>query len=266
VEGYGPETFGERMADVYDTWYGTRRAEATTTEAVEVLADLAAGGTVLELAIGTGRVALPLAARGLPVHGIDASEAMVAKLRAKPGGNAIPVTIGDFADLAVNGTFDLIFVVFNSLFNLTSQDDQVRCFHNVAQHLSAGGVFVVEAFVPKHADLASDQALRVVDITTDSVTLEVSVHDPVTQTVQYQYIAITQDGVRLYPVPMRYAWPSEMDLMARLAGLELRERWGGWGRSPFTESSSGHVSVYARAQPQAQGGKSGYRRTRRCTE
>jgi SAM-dependent methyltransferase len=250
VKEYGPETFGERMADVYDTWYGTRLAEATTLESVEVLAELAAGGTVLELAIGTGRVALPLAARGLSVHGIGASKAMVAKLREKPGGDAIPVTIGDFADVAVDGEFDLVFVVFNTLFNLTSQDDQVRCFHNVARHLTAGGVFVVEAFIPDIAGFVDDQAVRAVHLTTDSVTLEASVHDPVAQTVQYQYIVITQDGARLYPVPLRYAWPSELDLMARLADLELRKRWGGWDRSPFTASSSGHVSVYARAEPQ----------------
>lgn len=249
MKGYGPETFGERMAEVYDTWYGTRLTEATTLESVEVLADLAAGGKVLELAIGTGRVALPLAARGLSVCGIDASKAMVAKLREKPGGDAIPVTIDDFANVAVNGEFDLVFVVFNTLFNLTSQDDQVRCFHNVARHLSAGGVFVVEAFVPDSAGFVDDQAVRAVHLTIDSATLEASMHDPVTQTVQYQCIVITQDGTRLYPIPMRYAWPSELDLMARMAGLELRERWAGWDRSPFTASSSGHVSVYARTKP-----------------
>ncbi len=246
MKGYGIETFGERMADVYDAGVGPRPSEAGTLESVEVLADLAAGGTVLELAIGTGRVALPLAARGLSVHGIDASEAMVAKLREKPGGDAIPVTIGDFA---VDGAFDLVFLVFNTLFNLTSQDDQVRCFHNVARHLSAGGVFVVEAFVPDIARL-DGQSVLAERVTIDSAVLEASVHDPVAQTVQYTHIVITQDGVRLYPIPMRYAWPSELDLMARLAGLELRERWGGWDRSPFTASSSGHVSVYARAEPQ----------------
>jgi SAM-dependent methyltransferase len=251
MKGYGSETFGERMADVYDEWTGSRIAEAKTLESVEVLADLAAGGTVLELAIGTGRVALPLAARGLSVHGIDASEAMVAKLREKPDGDIIPVTIGDFADVGVDGRFDLIFVVFNTLFNLTSQEDQVRCFHNVARHLTAGGVFVVEAFVPDIAGFVDGQAVRAEQVTADSAVLEASLHDPVAQTVLYQYIVITQDGVRLYPVPMRYAWPSEVDLMARLAGLELRGRWGGWDRSPFTASSSGHVSVYARAQPQA---------------
>lgn len=249
MKGYGPETFGERIADVYDAWYGNP-SEAKLLGTVEVLADLAAGGPVLELAIGTGRVALPLAARGLAVHGIDASEAMVAKLREKPGGEAIPVTIGDFADVGVEGSFDLVFLVFNTLFNLTSQEDQVRCFQNVARHLTHRGMFVVEAFVPDIAGLKG-QTVRADVVTTDSVVLEASVHDPVAQLVDYQYIAITQDGVRLYPVPQRYAWPSELDLMARLAGLELRERWGGWDRSPFTASSSGHVSVYARAEPQA---------------
>ena len=248
MEQYRAETFGERFADVYDTWYGTQLAEETTPQTVEVLADLAAGGRVLELAIGTGRVALPLAARGLEVHGIEASDRMVAKLREKPGGDAIPVALGDFADVGVDGAFDLIFVVFNTLFNLTSQEDQVRCFRNVAQHLTARGVFVVEAFIPDLSDCVDNKALRTAHITTDSVYLEASVHDPVSQTVCYQYIEITPDGTRLYPVPLRYAWPSELDLMARLAGLELRERWGGWDRSPFTALSSGHVSVYGRGQ------------------
>jgi SAM-dependent methyltransferase len=246
VKGYGPATFGERVADVYDTWYGTQLAAESTQAAVDLLADLAAGGKVLELAIGTGRVALPLAARGLSVHGIDASEAMVAKLRAKPGGDAIPVTIGDFADVPTDGSFDLVFLVFNTLFNLTSQAEQVRCFENVARHLAPEGVFVVEAFVPDLTGFVNGQAVRTVHVTADSVYLEASVHDAVAQTVQYQYVAITQGDVRLFPVPMRYAWPSELDLMARLAGLELRQRWGGWDRSAFTALSSSHVSVYAR--------------------
>ncbi len=248
MKGFEPETFGERMAAVYDSWYGTRLADATTADSVELLAGLAAGGRVLELAIGTGRVALPLAARGLSVHGIDASRAMVEKLREKPGGDAIPVTIGDFADVAVEGRFDLVFLVFNTLFNLRSQDDQLRCFHNVARHLSHGGFFVVEAFVPDFEGYVDDRALRTAHVSARGVTLEASVHDPVTQTVRYQYIVVTQGGVELYPLPMRYAWPSELDLMARLAGLELRERWSDWRRSPFTASSRAHVSVYAPAR------------------
>ena len=247
MKGYGPESFGERMADVYDAWYGTRRAEQTTAASVEVLAELAAGGTVLELAIGTGRVALPLAERGVEVHGIELSEPMVERLRAKPGGDAIPVTIGNFADVAVDGAFDLVFLVFNTLFNLGSQAEQVRCFENVARRLTPAGVFVVEAFVPDVAGFVDDQAFRTAHVEADTVVLEASMHDPVAQTVQYQYVEITQSGVWLHPVPMRYAWPSEMDLMARVAGLALRQRWSGWDRAPFTAASRSHVSVYGHA-------------------
>ena len=250
MKGYGPATFGALMADVYDTERGNPPA-AKTKRSVEFLADLAGGGTILELAIGTGRVALPLAQRGLSIAGIDASPEMVAKLRAKPGGDAIPVTIGDIADFDVDGSYDLVFLVFNTLFNLTAQADQVSCFQSVARHLAPTGAFALEAFVPDVARFADGQCVRGSDVTIDSATLEVSVHDPVAQTIQYQYIVITEDGTRLYPVPMRYVWPSELDLMARLAGLELRERWGGWDRSPFTATSSEHVSVYGWPKPGA---------------
>jgi SAM-dependent methyltransferase len=246
LKGDGGDAFGEGMAEIYDSWYGTQLANETRQDAVELLTDLAAGGAVLELAIGTGRLSLPLAERGLSVQGIDASEAMVAKLREKPGGEAIPVKIGDLVDVGVDGVFDLIFLAFNTLFNVTSQEGQVRCFQNVAQHLSAEGVFVVEAYVPDNSAFVNEHALRTAHVTTDSVYLEASVHDPIAQTVLYQYIEITRAGTRLYPIPSRYAWPSELDLMARLAGLTLRERWAGWDRSPFTASSAKHVSVYAR--------------------
>lgn len=248
----GPESFGERMADVYDDWYGTRLADATTGQSVAVLADLAAGGRVLELAVGTGRVALPLAARGLAVDGVDASPAMVAKLREKPGGEAIPVTIGDFADVPVEGAFDLVYLVFNTLFNLTRQEDQLRCFGNVARRLTPRGLFVLEAFVPDVVGLAR-QSVRTVHVAADETVLEAAAHDPVSQVVQYRYIVIGPEGVRLYPVAMRYAWPAELDLMACVAGLRLRYRWGGWDRSAFTASSAGHVSVYERAAMQANG-------------
>lgn len=246
MKGYGPETFGALNADDYDT-APDAPTEAQTRETVEVLAGLAAGGSVLELAIGTGRLSLPLAARGLAVSGIEASPEMVAKLRAKPGGEAIAVTIGDMADVAVDGDFDLVFLVFNTLFNLTSQAEQVRCFRNAAAHLTDRGLFVTEAFVPDLARYADGQHLRTVHIAIDRVVVEASLHDPVTQTIQYQYVTTTRDGVRLTPLPMRYAWPAEIDLMARLAGLELRERWGGWDRSAFTAASTSHVSVYGRA-------------------
>jgi len=246
MEGYGPETYGDRWAGVYDTWVTERLGGDSTEAAVERLAELAAGGRVLELAIGTGRIAVPLAERGLEVHGVDASEAMVAKLRDRPGGAAIPVTIGDFADVAVDGTFDLVFVVFNTFYALTTQERQIECFRNVARRLTAGGVFTIEAFMPNVARFDRGHTVRALRMTVDEVDVEASLHDPVTQTIQSQHIVIGREGTRLQPVHLRYAWPSELDLMARLAGLELRERWGGWDRSPFTASGEAHVSVYAR--------------------
>jgi SAM-dependent methyltransferase len=243
MEGYGPATYGDRIADTYDELY----AETLDTDrAVEALADLAAGGPVLELAVGTGRLALPLARRGLEVHGIDASERMVAKLRAKPGGDAIPVAMGDFADVAVEGTYKLIFVAFNTLFALLTQEDQLRCFANAAKHLADGGLFVVEAFVPDLARFDRGQRAHVNRVDTNRVMFDASQHDPVDQRVDSQHVVISEDGTKLYPVSVRYAFPSELDLMARLAGLELRERWGSWKREPFTAESGRHVSVYAR--------------------
>lgn len=243
MRGYGPETFGKLNAEHYDVFHP---ADAGALEAVQVLADLAAGGPVLELAIGTGRIALPLAERGLAVSGIEASEEMIARLRAKPGGDAITVVRGDMADVAIDGEFDLVFLVFNTLFNLTTQDEQVRCFGNVARRLTQRGVFVIEAFVPDVAHFVDRERVRTVAVTFDSAFLEASAHDPVTQTIDYQYITLNPAGARLTPLPMRYAWPSEIDLMARLAGLQLRHRWGGWDRSAFTAASSKHVSVYGR--------------------
>jgi SAM-dependent methyltransferase len=241
MKGWGPATFGEINAERYDLEHAPN---AETLRAVETLAELAGGGRVLELAIGTGRIALPLAARGAEVSGMDASPEMVARLKAKPGGAAIPVTIADLADVGVDGTFDLVFLVFNTLFNLTSQAEQVCCFQNAAARLTRRGRFVIEAFVPEVARYADGQRLRTVHVDIDRVVVEASVHDPVAQVIRYQYITTTRDGVRLAPLPMRYAWPAELDLMARLAGLELRERWADWDRSPFTAASASHVSVY----------------------
>ncbi len=240
MKTYGPATFGELNADDYDELHDP----GTTDEAVALLADLAKGGSVLELAIGTGRVALPLAQKGLSVQGIDASPDMVAKLREKPGGADIPVIIGDMADVNVDGKFDLIFLIFNTLFNLTSQEDQVRCFKNAAAHLNEGGVFALEMFVPDVSQFHRHQNVRTARLSEKGVTLEASIHDPVTQRVDYQYIRMTEAGTKIVPLPMRYAWPQELDLMAQLAGLELKDRWGGWHREPFTPDSKMHVSVY----------------------
>jgi SAM-dependent methyltransferase len=244
MKDYGPETYGDRIADVYDAF--PYQSELDTEGAIEALVELAGAGPVLELAIGTGRLALPLAERDLEVHGIDASEAMVAKLREKPGGDRIPVTMGDFADVAVEGSFSLILIAFNTLFALLTQEDQVRCFANAAARLADGGVFVVEAFFPDLGRFDRGQRAHVNTVDVDRVMIDASRHNPVEQRVDSQHVVITEDGTQLYPVSLRYAFPSELDLMARLAGLELANRWGGWRREPFTANSPRHVSVYAR--------------------
>jgi SAM-dependent methyltransferase len=241
VDDYDLTTYGQRIAGVYDEWYG--EAEFLDTDAaVTALSELAGDGPVLELAIGTGRVALPLAARGLQVHGVDSSEAMVAKLREKPGGDAIPVTMGNFADVAVEGSFSLVYVVFNTLFALDSQDEQVRCFENVAARLSDDGVFVVEAFFPDPE--GHDRKVNVGKIGTDTVQLNMSLVDRAEQRSESQHVVLTPEGATFYPVRVRWAYPPELDLMARLAGLRLRDRWSGWGKEPFTKRSQQHVSVY----------------------
>jgi SAM-dependent methyltransferase len=245
MKDYGAQTYGDRIAGVYDELYGGLFDDDA---AVARLAELAGDGRALELAIGTGRIALPLQQRGVDVTGIDISEAMVAQLRAKPGGTEIPIVIGDMGDVGVDGHFDLVFVVFNTLFALTSQEDQVRCFANVERHLTDDGVFVVEAFVPDSTRFTRHQTVGVDSLGTDRVYLEASRHDPVTQTVDSQHIVLKQgEPVEMFPVSIRYSYPTEIDLMARLAGLRLRNRWGGWREEPFTSESKFHVSVFERA-------------------
>jgi hypothetical protein len=247
MEHYEPiMSFGEDAAKIYDTEPDAGHREETSAT-VTFLEQLAGGGPALELAIGTGRVALPLAARGIRVDGIDFSAPMVDRLRAKPGGDQIAVTIGNFADVPVQGTYRLIFVVFNTLFNLLTQDDQVRCFENVASHLTDDGSFVVEAFVPTYLTrLRNDQYVDAETIAVNEVWLDVGRHDPVKQLLEESHVVLSRDGVRVCPIVSRYAWPSELDLMARIAGLRLKERWGGWNREPFTSTSSMHVSAYGR--------------------
>jgi len=243
LERYEPHmSFEEDVAEIYDD---VQRGDEAA--AVAFLAQLAAGGPALELAVGTGRIALPLASRGIRVDGIDFSPAMVARLRAKPGGDQIAVTMGDFAAVPVSGAYRLIYVVFNTLFNLLTQDDQVRCFENVAAHLSAEGAFVVEAFVPAFLHrLRDDQYVDAEAVGVDQVRLDVGRHDPVLQRLDESHVTLSRDGMRLNPIVTRYAWPSELDLMARIAGLRLKQRWGGWNREPYTAASSLHVSVYGR--------------------
>ena len=238
---YGPATYGDRIAEIYDQFHPG--AEDATAQ-LRALAALAGRGGALELGIGTGRVALPLVEQGVAVHGIDASEAMIDKLRAKPGGDAIPVTIGDFAEIPVQGTFALIFAVFNTFFGLTTQEDQVRCFQRVAGRLTDGGVFLIEVFVPDPARFTRGQSVGVSNLDADGVTLDVARHDPLHQQVHSQHLVLSESGTRIYPVQLRYAWPSELDLMARLAGLRLRERWSDWTGAPFTAASTSHISLY----------------------
>jgi hypothetical protein len=236
-----PAFFGQLWADDYD-----KGTEPDPVAAVDFLAGLAGDGRALELAIGTGRVGLPLALRGVPVEGIEASELMVEKLRAKPGGDAIPVVIGDMADVAVEGPFRLVFLVFNTLFNLLDRDRQVDCFANVAHVLDDDGAFVIECYVPDPTQFRGGQQVRVLNVSDDAATIEVYKFDTVAQSFVSQKITFTNDGVRLRPHAGRYCWPSELDLMAEQAGLRLSERYADWHRQPFDSASRDHISVYRR--------------------
>lgn len=238
---YDDATYGDRIAEVYDEFY-----PELDHHVVPLLAELAGKGRALELGIGTGRVALPLRAAGVNVEGIDASAAMVARMRAKPGGEGIPVAIGSFADVDVEGEFSLVFVAFNTFFGLHSQDEQVRCFQGVARRLAPGGAFLVEAFVPDMARFVRGQNLSIGQTGPGYLMLDAARLDRLNQRVTTQHVVLSEAGVRMYPVELRFAWPAELDLMARIAGLRLRDRWGGWGKEPFTADSGNHVSVYVR--------------------
>ncbi len=242
--------YDEQRAEGYDRRHSARFAEADASAALLFeLAIAAAGGErparVLELGIGTGRLALPLAARGADVHGIDASAAMVARLRDKPGGREIPVVVGDFADVGslVGGGYDLVFVAFNSLFELPDQAAQCRCVAGAASRLNAGGRFVVEALAPDLTRL--EQSLTVLSHGDGEVVLQATDHDPLTQVVRGNDVVLSREGVKLLPWSIRYASVPEVDLMALLGGLERTDRWGGWEREPFVAASARHVSVYA---------------------
>ncbi len=242
MENYEPAmSFGDDAAATYED-----HLRGDEEEAVAFLERLADRGPALELAIGSGRIALPLAARGIRVDGIDFSSAMVARLRAKPGGDQLSVTMGDFAEVPVDGSYRLIYLVYNTFNNLLTQDDQVRCFENVAGHLTDDGSFVIEANVPNDLFTEHDgQYVHAESIGVDEVWLDVGRHDPVTQHHDETHVRLTSAGVELYPIVQRYTWPSELDLMARIAGLRLKERWDGWNREPFT-STGNVVSVYGR--------------------
>jgi len=237
-----PMDYFSEQADHYDESSADAFAPSAVDPTADFLANLAGHGAALEFGIGTGRIALPLAQRGIRVHGIDLSAAMVAKLRGKPGAANIGTTIGDFATATVPAAFSVVYLVFNTIMNLTTQDEQVACFQNAAAHLLPGGRFVIEVLVPRLQGLPPGETVRAFKVT--PTRLGFDEYDVVTQgQISHHYSAV--DGkLKVLSVPFRYVWPAELDLMARLAGMRLRERWGGWKREPFTKDSIKHISVW----------------------
>jgi SAM-dependent methyltransferase len=237
--------FDERVAARYDESAADMFDPAVVEPVVDFLAELAASGRALELGIGTGRIALPLAERGVPVHGIELSKAMAAKLRAKPGGDDIGVTIGDFATATVDGRFSLAYLVFNTIMNLTTQAAQVACFRNVAEHLEPRGCFVIEVGVPGLQRLPPGETIRAFHVSENRWGFDE--FDVANQGLTSHHFEIVDGRAERFSVPFRYAWPAELDLMAELAGMKLRDRWSGWKREPFTSDSRKHVSVWEKA-------------------
>jgi SAM-dependent methyltransferase len=234
--------FDERIAEGYDAASEDMFEPAVVDATVSLLADLAGEGGALELGIGTGRIALPLSQRGVRVHGIDLSPAMVERLKAKPGADHIGVTIGDFATTKVDGTFRLAYLVYNTIMNLTTQDEQVACFRNVAEHLEPGGRFVIEVGVPALQRLPPGETVRA--FTVSPTRLGFDEYDIAAQGLVSHHYWVVDGRLDVFSMPFRYVWPSELDLMARLAGMVVRERWSGWDREPFTSESTTHVSVW----------------------
>lgn len=243
MRGYDPMlSFGAETAADYD-----RFLRGDEEETVRFLVKQSRGGRTLELAIGTGRIAIPLAQAGVPVEGLDLSPEMLAVLRSKTTGDQIPVTLGNFRDIPVTGSFRFIYLVYNTFFNLLTQEDQVTCLANVAKHLEDDGTFLVEAFTPGYLfRLRDNQYVDAEAIEVGEVRLDVARHDPVTQLLEESHVVLSSTGVSVSPIVCRYVWPSELDLMARMAGLRLLDRWGGWNEEPFNPESRRHVSVYGR--------------------
>ena len=237
-------TFDERIARPYEEKWPELFAPEVVEPAVAFLAGLAGAGAALELGIGTGRIALPLSRRGIRVHGIELSPAMVAQMRTHPDAEHIPVTVGDFATTRVDGTFALAYLVRNTITNLTTQDEQVECFRNVAAQLTPGGRFVIEVYVPELRRLPPGQTVHPFTVTPSHLGFEE--YDLAAQIAVSHHYWLSGGQVETYATPHRYVWPAELDLMARIAGLTLRERWADWTRAPFTGESRGHVSVWQR--------------------
>ncbi|MGV9770641.1 class I SAM-dependent DNA methyltransferase [Streptosporangium sp. NPDC003464] len=243
MEGFAPRTsFGYEVSKRYDA-EDTRGDEEQT---VAFLARLAGGRDALEFAVGTGRVALPLRRTGVRVDGIELSPDMVDRMREKPDGDKIEVTMGDMSRVTTGRTYGLVYLVYNTIGNLLSQDDQVRCFENAARHLTDEGVFVVECRIPTAPARPGRQYVDAEHIGVDHVGLDVCRYDPVTQILDENHVRISTEGIVFGPIRLRLAHPPEFDLMARIAGLRLRERWGGWEREPYTAASRRHISVYGR--------------------
>lgn len=238
--------FGESIAATYDESAAHLFAPAVVDPAVDFLVELARDGRALELGIGTGRIALPLAQRGVPVHGIELSKAMAARLHAKPGSEHIGVTAGDFATTTVDGAFSVAYLVRNTIMNLTTQEAQVACFRNVAAHLEPGGCFVIEVLVPGLQRLPPGQTIQNFHLSETKWGLDE--YDVATQGLISHHFTFLDGRITRWSVPFRYAWPAELDLMAQLAGMSLRERWSGWKREPFTSDSREHVSVWQKPE------------------
>lgn len=239
----GSITWGREIAEAYDAIYSGMSEPAVVDPMVEVLAELANGGPALEFAVGTGRLALPLRARGLAVHGIELSPHMAAQLRAKPGSDAVPVTSGDMISTRVPGTLTLVYLVANTVMNVTTQDEQAAVFANAAAHLDPGGCFLVEVIVPQLRSVPRGEVGRIFTLDPDHVGIET--FDDLVGQIAWSHHWMEVDGrlVR-HSAPYRYVWPSELDLMAKLAGLHLRERWGAWDRTPFTSESTRQIAVF----------------------
>ncbi len=234
--------FDENRAERYDDDSRDMFDPAVVLPAVRVLAELAGDGRALELGIGTGRIALPLSERGVQVHGIDVSAPMVQRLKQKAGAEQLGVTIGDFATTAVPGSFSLVYLVYNTIENLTTQDAQVQCFRNAAAHLASRGCFVIEVEVPQLQRLPPGETVRPFHVSANRFGFDE--YDIAAQGLVSRHYWIGGGQFDAFSMPFRYVWPSELDLMARLAGMTLRERWGDWTREPFTGESIKHVSVW----------------------
>jgi SAM-dependent methyltransferase len=239
MKDYNVSTYGDKVADVYDERHGDYDAEM-----IERIYELAPNGSAFELGIGTGRVALPLSKRGMRVDGIDSSKSMVRKLKAKPGSKKISVQIGDFADFKTAKKYDVVFVVYNTFYGLLTQDNQISCFKSVHNTLKNGGKFVIEAFVPDPARIAKGQVINVTDLEKDNVSIACNTFDVSSQTADCQLVTISETGIKLVPIVLRYAYPAEFNLMAKLRGFELSDRWANWKKEPFTSNSGFHISIY----------------------